>query len=78
MQIQAIVLLFAATVSAASCYNRGERFFPTRIELPERNDPNYRFSYCSSANGCCSDRKVWYACQNKCAGGAACNISGNC
>ncbi|USP74033.1 hypothetical protein yc1106_01307 [Curvularia clavata] len=76
MKIQAIVLLFAAAVSATSCYDHDEKFLPSKAELPQAGDSNNNWSYCPSKNGCCSNGKVWVSCKSKCAGGASCSISG--
>ncbi|KAH8629639.1 hypothetical protein IG631_16896 [Alternaria alternata] len=93
MQIQAIVLLLVATVSAWQCFDHDEHFTTNHAQLAEGSDPNNQWGYCPSAKGCCADGKTWYACKNvscvilyvcewcadslqKCAGGAACSVSG--
>ncbi|RYN51872.1 hypothetical protein AA0114_g5452 [Alternaria tenuissima] len=76
MQIQAIVLLLVATVSSWQCFDHDEHFTTNHAQLAEGSDPNNQWGYCPSAKGCCADGKTWYACKNKCAGGAACSVSG--
>ncbi|EUC27480.1 hypothetical protein COCCADRAFT_41803 [Bipolaris zeicola 26-R-13] len=76
MEIQAIFLLFAAGVFAGGsgweCYKRSEKFRNDHAELPEGSDPDYIFSYCPEANGCCANGKAWYPCNSTCVPGNSC------